>query len=168
MTEKPISLRMADGSVTTATIRWEWDDESCRLHLAGSGVDEVATGTDYFESFVAIRNRLASRSITPLCYGASRNVWPSGMACDMARGLVAYKLRRGSQATELDMVNIFDSGPDVDAASPDEQEAFSRAWQGSLRAGGDVTGNHATMTRWLAFGFLLAAALIMSIWMQSQ
>ena len=126
MIQKEIFLRMADGAITPAIITRKEKDPACWLHLVGDGINESSTSTDYFESFTIIRRRLAKRGIFPLCYAASRNVWPSGMARDMAQGLAAYKLRMGSPAHE--MVGIFERGTDVDPVTPEEQKAFSEVW----------------------------------------
>ena len=122
---------MADGSIVGATLMHRENDSTCWLHLVGVGIDETATSTDYFESFVNIRRELAKRNFYPLCYASSRNVWPSGMARDMGQGLAAYKLTIGSPA--VDLVNIFDSGPDIDPVTPEVQQAFSKVWAKSLK-----------------------------------
>ena len=131
MIEEQIFLRIADGTTSPAIIKRKENDPTCWLQLIGVGINESSTSTDYFESFTIIRKRLAKRSILPICYGASRNIWPSGMARDMTEGLAAYKLRMGSPGEE--MVHIFDRGPDVDAVAPEEQKAFSEAWLKSLK-----------------------------------
>lgn len=131
MIENKIAIRMADGSIVGATLMHRENDSTCWLHLVGVGIDETATSTDYFESFVDIRRELAKRNLYPLCYASSRNVWPSGMARDMGQGLAAYKLTMGSPA--VDLVNIFDSGPDIDPVTPEVQQAFSKVWAKSLK-----------------------------------
>ena len=131
MIEKQIDLRMPDGSTTKASVIRKDNDSTCWLHLVGVGINETSSNTDYFEAFVEIRRKLAKRNIIPLCYASSRNVWPSGMARDMAQGLSAYKLKMGTHGEEL--VNIFESGPDVEPVTPEEQRAFSQAWLKSLK-----------------------------------
>jgi hypothetical protein len=131
MIENRIDIRMADGSITGATVMRREMDSTCWLHLVGVGIDETATSTDYFESFVYIRSKLAQRNLYPLCYASSRNVWPSGMARDMGQGLAVYKLTMGKPAEEL--VNIFDSGSDIDPVTPEVQRAFSKEWAKSLK-----------------------------------
>ena len=108
MIENQIDVRMSDGSTTKASVVRKENDTTCWLHLVGLGIDETASSTDYFEAFVEIRRKLSKRKIFPLCYAASRNVWPSGMARDLAQGLAAYKLKMGVHGEEL--VNIFESG----------------------------------------------------------
>ena len=131
MIEKRVDIRTAGGPTVAATVRFRESDPDCWLQLVGAGIDEAATGTDYFASFAVIRGKLARRDLFPVCYGASRNVWPSAMARDMGQGLAAYKLIMGRPAEER--VHIFDSGPDVDPVGPEEQRAFSRAWVRSLK-----------------------------------
>jgi hypothetical protein len=131
MIEKRVDIRMADGSTVVATVRFKESDQDCWLQLVGAGIDETATGTDYFASFAEIRKKLARRNLLPQCYGSSRNVWPSGMARDMGQGLAAYKLTMGRPAEE--MVDIFASGTDIDPVEPDAQRAFARAWARSLK-----------------------------------
>lgn len=130
MIETRIDVKTADGSTVAALVRFRESDPDCWLQLVAAGIDEAATGADYFASFAEIRRRLAKRDLLPQCYGASRNVWPSGMARDMGQGLAAYKLAMGRPAEER--VHIFASGPDIDPVDPEEQRAFARAWMRSL------------------------------------
>lgn len=98
----------------------------CRIHLLSDTLDISATGADFFEAFCRVRERLATRDCYAFCYGSSRNVFPSGMCRDMSIGLTAYKLRIGQPAREL--VDIFDSGPDIELSSVAQQAAFWRDW----------------------------------------
>jgi hypothetical protein len=84
--------------------------------------------TDYFEAFSQIRLQLESQNLIPLCYGASLNVYPSGMCRDMSEGLVAYRLTRGRTPTQSDLVGIFDTGFDVIPASVAKQKEFFNVW----------------------------------------
>jgi hypothetical protein len=98
-------------------------------------VDEVTfseKATDAFEAFSRIRASMAELGITPLCYGASRNVFPSGMSRSIGGGIKAYRLTTGKQALLKDLVCIFDTGPDTEPASPQEQKAYFESWLSSL------------------------------------
>lgn len=79
-------------------------------------------GTDYFEAFCRIREQLEEWQVRPLCYGASRDRFPSGMACDMGEGLKAYKIQVGAHASDL--APIFDEGTDVEPVTVTEQREF--------------------------------------------
>ncbi|MBF0528828.1 MAG: hypothetical protein HQK55_06075 [Deltaproteobacteria bacterium] len=158
MTERRISIRIADGSTIPANIEIKEQDANCRLHLIGDGIDEAATGPDYFESFTEIRRRLARRNIFPLCYGASKNVWPSGMARDMLQGLAAYRLKLGFPAKENDLVDIFANAPDIEPVTPEEQRAFSDAWHRSLVRKSDSAKSD-TFEIWKIIGGLILITL---------
>jgi len=81
-----------------------------------------------------IRRSLEQSSWHLLCYGASKNVYPSGMSRGMgSRGHMAYKLQFGQQARMADLVNIFDTGPDVQPASVAEQQEYFEEWLRSLK-----------------------------------
>jgi hypothetical protein len=90
--------------------------------------------TDFFEALVSIRRQLQADGLAPYCYGASLNVFPSGMARDMGQGLKAYKLTLGKHAKSADLVDIFDEGTDVAHTDVDAQEQFYRDWLGSPRS----------------------------------
>jgi hypothetical protein len=51
----------------------------------------------FFDALCAIRQRLEEQGAMLDCYGASLNVFPSGMSRDMGRGVKAYKLTLGSE-----------------------------------------------------------------------
>ncbi|TCR93297.1 hypothetical protein [Rhizobium sp. BK376] len=123
------------------------------LHLIGGGEDEVAlfnlideypncrlqceyrdrrleaTASDFFEALCVVRNMMATDGLIPFCYGASLNVYPSGMARDMGRGLKAYKLKKGHRAEEL--VEIFAEAADVIPSSVERQREFWQDWLAS-------------------------------------
>jgi len=108
-----------------------------RIHLIGGEDDEAATiraapvnglfhvslhyrdrvlepdATDYVEAFCDIRLQLERERLIPFCYGASLNVFPSGMGRSMSGGLMAYRLTPGKKPTMDDLVSIFDQAMDV-------------------------------------------------------
>jgi hypothetical protein len=106
---------------------------TCSLTIRFAGREIRASEPDYFEALCRIRDELESFHLRPNCYGASRNVFPSGMGRDMGSGLNAYKMKMGIQAKLEDLVFIFDSGPDVEPVSVAEQRAFFDVWSKSLR-----------------------------------
>lgn len=87
--------------------------------------------SDYFDAFAKIRsNFLEPLGLTPFCYGASLNVWPSAMGRQMGAGLQAYQVAMGQSGGHL--VWIFDSGPDVIPSSVEEQRDHALHWRESL------------------------------------
>src|SRR5437764_121008 len=63
------------------------------LTLQYPGGEVTSEASDYFEAMCQIRNRLEADGWRPVCYGSSRNVYPSGMCRGMALGLKAYKMQ---------------------------------------------------------------------------
>jgi hypothetical protein len=107
----------------------------CIVKLRYRGDEIECRSSDFFKAFCLIRRHIESEGLIPLCYGASQNVYPSGMCRDMGSGLVAYKLKMGCQANRSDMVNIFDSGPDVIPSSVDGQSLYYQNWIRSTTSG---------------------------------
>jgi hypothetical protein len=89
--------------------------------------------SDYFASLALVRRELEAEGWLLSCYGASKNVWPSGMCRDMGGGLLAYRLRMGHVAKQMDLVDIFESGADFEPATVDEQEEFAKKWLASRK-----------------------------------
>lgn len=115
-------LRMGDGSKIPAILtRWK-GDAACRVVLTAEGIREEASASDYFEAFASVRRSLAERGIMPLCYGAGKGVWPSGMARDMGQGLKAYRL------ADRQLVDIFEAAPDLEVATPVDQLGYAVDW----------------------------------------
>jgi len=106
----------------------------CRLRCEYRGQAVESTATDFFQALCDVRNLLAEDGLIPYCYGASMNVYPSGMARDMGQGLKAYKLTVGRHARTGDLVEIFAEGRDVVPASVAAQEQFYRDWLASPRS----------------------------------
>jgi hypothetical protein len=115
----------------TATISCLRLGDVCRLSLRFRDQTLCAEALDYFETFCKVRLELEKLGLIPFCYGASLNVYPSGMGRDMGSGLVAYKLTRGSRTSSQDLVQIFEQGPDVIPASVSLQKAFWLEWLAS-------------------------------------
>jgi hypothetical protein len=121
----------ADGERAT----FEVSDVEGRCLLVCRYRDKTITSeeSDFFESLVSIRRQLQPYGLIPYCYGASLNVFPSGMGRDVGRGLKAYKMTVGKHANLVDLVGIFDEGPDVVPADVEAQEQFFRDWLGAPR-----------------------------------
>jgi hypothetical protein len=108
--------------------------DHCRLRCEYRDKALEVSATDFFQALCDIRGLLANDGLIPFCYGASLNVYPSGMARDMGQGLKAYKLAVGRHAKIDDLVEIFAKGPDVIPASVALQERFYRDWLAAPRS----------------------------------
>ena len=118
----------------TATLTTEDRDEACHISCRYRGRSIGASAADYFDALCQIRLQMESERLIPFCYGASLNVYPSGMARNMGEGLSAYRLTTGRQALTKDLVGIFDSGHDVIPSFVANQKEFYNDWIHSLRA----------------------------------
>jgi hypothetical protein len=128
-----VKLRTKSGDHMSAVFVYDDHTDPPTLILRYAGKEITACEDDFFAALCTIRKQLESVELQPLCYGASRNVFPSRMSRDMGGGLKAYQLKRGNHAQMKDLVFIFDSGPDIDPASVAEQEAYYNQWLESLR-----------------------------------
>lgn len=105
----------------------------CKVELRADGFDLQSIAWDFFEALCGIREQLATKGFFPLCYGASRCVYPSGICRDWDAGLIAYRLEMGRAVYRGDEVDIFDTGPDVEVATVAAQRAFFSEWSGLAR-----------------------------------
>ena len=103
-----------------------------KLTVQYNGKEITSTGSDYFSAMCSIRRVLEQEGGRLLCYGASKNVYPSGMSRSMGAARKAYKHTMGSQGKQSDLVCIFDAGPDMIPATVGEQEEFFQNWIKSL------------------------------------
>ena len=124
-----------EGETAIFTLFEEGDNARARCGLRCEYRDKAieSTATDFFRALCDVRSLLAKDGLIPLCYGASLNVYPSGMARDMGRGLKAYRMAMGRHARREDLVYIFSEGLDVVPASVAAQEQFWRDWLASPR-----------------------------------
>jgi len=107
--------------------------ESCTLKLIWRGREATANADDFFEALCTIRLQLEAEGLLLFCYGASLNVYPSGMGRSMASGKAAYKMQAGKHARKADLVDIFSEGPDVIPATVAQQREFFNDWVASDR-----------------------------------
>src|SRR5438309_1168607 len=111
------TVRLADsvGGVSPTTLHCEthhWSENGfsrrrCVIHLQADRCEVTGEGADHFDALCRVREALEPLGMHLLCYGASRNVFPSGMGRDMGDGRKAYRMRMGQPATLADLVSIF-------------------------------------------------------------
>lgn len=106
--------------------------ERVRLTLLYPGGRIIRHDSDYFAALCEIRRALDAKGLRINCYAASRNVWLPGSAREQNYGYYACKLTKGRPVGKNDWVRVFDSGPDVELATAEEQEKFHREWLESL------------------------------------
>jgi len=87
---------------------------------------------DFFEALKQLRLELEKTDALLHCFGASENVYPSGMQRSIGPAVLAYKMRIGSPALRQDIVNIFEADETVVPSTVEQQERFHRRWIDSL------------------------------------
>ncbi|MEQ1708293.1 MAG: hypothetical protein ABL864_08170 [Terricaulis sp.] len=108
--------------------------EQVMLQLNGANLTVAARHLQgYFRALCDLRARLEKDGLFLECYGASKNVYPSPMMESMGYGERAYRLTLGKHATKLDVVGIFESGPDVTPTTVGAQIEYYETWLKSLR-----------------------------------
>ncbi len=134
MSEHKIYLIGGEDDDACAILKAEQKNDDCYLQLELGALKSEATAMDFFEAFCEIRIQLEKSSLIPFCYGASLNVYPSGMCRDMGSGLMAYKTEIGQPASRENLVKIFDQGTDVIPSYVAIQKERYEKWIESLNA----------------------------------
>lgn len=120
-----------DNKKTEVTVKYD----IAKLIMVFSEADNFKTIYEGIDMYVCLAKiRADFPHITFLCKGAKRNVKPSRMASQMSSGLVAYEMTLGKQATNEDIVHLFDYEEENLTSNPQEQVEFFKQWLESLRA----------------------------------
>ena len=118
-----ISLTLGKGDYHGVKMAWAWSEYN---------VAEEVNGFDYFDCLVQIRETFEKDGYKILCNGARYDVYPSQMSRQMGKGLKAYKLTIGKQATEKDLVDIFDPTDAARIGTVEQQKKYYDDWIKSL------------------------------------
>jgi hypothetical protein len=135
----PVNMMMGDGTEQAGAftcidvVATEPDKVQLILEVADSTYTAVAY--EYFSAMSDIRHIIEPLGMRLLCYGSSRNCYPSAMQLDMGYGTWTYKLAFGQPGLKKDIVSIFDSGNDVIPATCAEQRFYFRLWGASVTHG---------------------------------
>ncbi len=137
-TEK-VELVLNDGSRSPADLNIEVREEASRafyavtLELNGKTVAGQSK-EGLFDALRKLRMTLEKDKVLLHCFGASENVYPSGMQVSFG-GTKAYRMRLGAPALLKDIVDIFASDDSVRPSTVEQQEKFRERWLASLTAG---------------------------------
>jgi len=132
-----IAIVLADGSRVPAKVTadeiYVEGKEIYRISLErGTEARTVESGEDFFEALKQLRLDLEKTDARLYCFGASENVYSSGMQRSMGPAVLAYKMRIGSPALRQDIVSIFEADETVVPSTVEQQERFHRRWIASL------------------------------------
>ncbi|WP_138209301.1 hypothetical protein [Hathewaya histolytica] len=101
------------------------------LHYCSSIIE--CSEENYFDALTKLRTGLEQDGIQILCKGANRNVYPSAMQLNMGTGRSAYILTIHKQATQRDVVDIFEPSNINECVSVAEQKQYFNLWIESFR-----------------------------------
>jgi len=124
--------RLQVEALLTCTLRERGEQCECRVALTTDDGVLEASGPDFFEAFCGVREQLETRGLVPVCYGASRKVFPSRMSRQRSLGVQAYRLELGRAGRKEDIVEIFQTGDDVEPVSVADQRRFFDEWLRTL------------------------------------
>lgn len=132
-----ITVVLADGSRVPAKLTadevYAEGKEIYRISLEqGTEARTIESGVDFFEALKQLRQELEKTGALLYCFGASEDVYPSGMQRSMGPAVLAYKMRIGFPASRQDIVSIFEADETVVPATVEQQERFHRRWIDSL------------------------------------
>ncbi|WP_248731646.1 hypothetical protein [Pseudomonas sp. MWU13-2517] len=116
---------------TEVTVKYSVKDLTMTFSEADN-FKKVYEGRDIYICLAKVRADFPN--ITFLCKGAKINVKPSRMASQMSSGLVAYEMTLGKQATNDDIVHLFDYEDENLTNNPQDQIDFFKKWLASLGA----------------------------------
>jgi len=125
-TELP--LLHPNGTKSLAQVQWRQKALKhgwyCHVSIKGAGLRSKGKRGDFFDALEEARLPFEQAGFRLLCYGASLNVFPSGMARDWGLGKEAYQLEKDTGTKE-----IFMTGKDVIPATVKEQRLFYLNWR---------------------------------------
>ena len=86
----------------------------------------------FFRAMIKIRANLELENKYLICYGASEDVYPSGMSVSMGTGRLAYRCKLGMPALRTDIVDIFNTDDYCVPATIQVQKRFNEKWLKSI------------------------------------
>ena len=128
VTAYPVSVAFRDGTIVPARFLISGENREDPLTLSFADRSITKKAIDTFEALVLIRLELEAEGIQVLCYGACKDVRPSGMSRSMGGGVKAYRHALGSKPSPKEMVHILETGSDCVATSVSEQQLYYEEW----------------------------------------
>jgi hypothetical protein len=138
-TAKVVKLQLPDNSILEANLVLHTRYRSflragaCFIELQAEGVGKFSKhSNDYFGALIKVRRELEAKGIRLLCWGARKDVWPSGMQRDMGAGMTAFQLLEDG-TNNPDARSIFEFAAPETVGTVDEQKANAEAWYRKAR-----------------------------------
>ncbi|MDR9750521.1 hypothetical protein RG836_03615 [Pseudomonas sp. SZMC_28357] len=127
---KPLEISIViNGLIEKATISISTKENIMTFEMA-DGTRKSYFTDDFFQGLGELRADFPH--IKFLCKGSKLNVYPSSMASQMSKGLVAYEVQMGTPADSDRIVHTFDYEEKDICATIQEQGEFRKRWMASL------------------------------------
>ena len=113
------------GIVSTITAKLIDHPNECEIKIVRSEINDLSDSfksRDFFEALILLRLELEKIDGKIALNGSRRDVFPSGMSRQMARGLMAYQFRKGEKLTLDNLVDIFDSCNEIPLLTTVEEQ----------------------------------------------
>ena len=115
-----VEVQLPDGETALAQcvldLTYIGNRREAKLTLTVAGREVSSTEDDYFDAMCGVRRVLEQEGMQLRCYGASLNVYPSGMLRDMAVGLKPTSLPSAAKANSTTLFRS--SSPDRTCSRP--------------------------------------------------
>ena len=141
---KKLPILLPNRSKSIAEVKW-WKKASSKDHWGQCYVsikvgDRRSKGkqSDFFDALEEARLPFEKDGYRLLCYGASLNVFPSGMGRSCTSGKEAYQFNLKNIKKTKGSKFIFDTGKDIVPATVKEQRTFFQKWMSKDEAEGDI------------------------------
>jgi hypothetical protein len=135
--QKTLDLILQDGSRTSAVVNIQevlaggtvW--HRITLSSATFTISEESE-LGFFPAMIKVRLSLERRGALLHCFGASEDVYPSGMQFSMGGGMFAYRNTLGQRSSRDDVVDIFETDASVRPSTVEQQRLFHEKWVESI------------------------------------
>lgn len=127
-----LKIQSSNGEIFTGLLQCHRIDETSRqwnMVFTSPVMERIeTTNWNLFACLTDLRRELARNSHRPLCNGARRDMYLSGMCGEMGEGRVGYIIKLGEPLELENLVCILDYAEPNLVVSIEEQEEFSEKW----------------------------------------
>ena len=130
-------LNKACGEKLKATVTL-YDEDPCncdniKMVVLFNGQEYNFCEENYFKALLMFREYLEKESLQLLCNGAMKEVYPSPMQMSMGCGRTGYIQEMGKQASNDNIVDLFEFEPSLTYSTIKEQLEYHNLWLSSFQ-----------------------------------
>ena len=132
-------LSKASGEKFSAAVTL-YDEDPCncdniKMAVTFKGQEYYFSEENYFKALLMFREYLQRKSMQLLCNGAMKEVYPSPMQMSMGCCKTGYIQEIGKQASNDNIVDLFEYEPSLTPATIEEQLEYHNLWLSSFKSG---------------------------------